>query len=96
MKYRDFLALHILHHASEEPVTGSFLMKELERHGYHISPGTMYPRLHSLEEEGLLKSQWKVKNGRRVRVYEITEIGRRTLDEGKERLRELCLELLGE
>jgi DNA-binding PadR family transcriptional regulator len=96
MKYRDFLALHILHHASEEPVTGSFLMKELEKHGYHISPGTIYPLLHELERKGLLKSRWEVRGGRRVRAYEITGIGRKTLDEGKERLKELCLEVLEE
>ncbi|NJE09573.1 PadR family transcriptional regulator [Thermococcus sp. MAR1] len=95
MKYRDFLTLHILHHASEG-VTGSFLMKELERHGYHVSPGTIYPLLHALEKEGLLKSHWEVRGGRRVRVYEITKIGRKTLDEGRERLKELCTELLGE
>ncbi|ASJ11748.1 PadR family transcriptional regulator [Thermococcus thioreducens] len=96
MKYRDFLTLHILHHASEEPVTGSFLMRELEKHGYSISPGTIYPLLHSLEGEGLLKSHWEVRDGRRVRVYEITENGREILEEGKKKLKELCLELLGE
>lgn len=96
MKYRDFLTLHVLHHASEEPVTGSFLMEDLKRHGYSISPGTMYPLLHSLEKEGLLKSHWEVRDGRRVRVYEITEAGLSALSEGKERLKELCLELLGE
>ncbi|CAD5243502.1 PadR family transcriptional regulator [Thermococcus camini] len=96
MKYRDFLTLHILHHASEEPVTGSFMMEELGRHGYHVSPGTIYPLLHALEKESLLKSHWEVRGGRRVRVYEITKIGRKTLDEGRERLKELCTELLGE
>ena len=96
MKYRDFLTLHILHHASEEPVTGSFLMKELEKHGYSISPGTIYPLLHSLEREGLLKSRWEVRNGRRVRIYEITERGLSWLEDGKKKLRELCTELLGE
>ncbi|WP_258083126.1 PadR family transcriptional regulator [Thermococcus thermotolerans] len=96
MKYRDFLTLHVLHHANEEPVTGSFLMEELKRHGYSISPGTMYPLLHSLEREGLLRSHWEVRDGRRARVYEITEAGKETLEEGKKKLKELCTELLGE
>ncbi|NJE79643.1 helix-turn-helix transcriptional regulator, partial [Thermococcus sp. GR4] len=48
MKYRDFLTLHVLHHAEREPITGSFMMEELKRHGYHISPGTIYPLLHGM------------------------------------------------
>ena len=96
MKYRDFLTLHILHHAEEGPVTGSFLMEELGRHGYSLSPGTVYPLLHALEGEGLLESHWEVRNGRRVRVYRITGKGAEALREGKRRLRELCDELLGE
>ncbi|NJE54781.1 PadR family transcriptional regulator [Thermococcus sp. 21S9] len=95
MKYRDFLTLHILHHA-REGVTGSFMMEELRRHGYRLSPGTIYPLLHELERKGLLTSREEVRNGRRVRVYTITERGIRALGEGKEKLRELCEELLEE
>ncbi len=96
MRYRDFLTLHILHHAEEGLVTGSFLMEELGRHGYNLSPGTVYPLLHALEGEGLLESHWEVRNGRRVRVYRITGKGTEALREGKKKLRELCDELLGE
>jgi len=95
MKYRDFLALHILHHA-REGVTGSFMIGELRKHGYRLSPGTIYPLLHELERKGLLKSREEIRNGRRVRVYTITAEGRRALKEGKEKLRELCAELMGE
>ncbi|AFK22328.1 PadR family transcriptional regulator [Pyrococcus sp. ST04] len=96
MKYRDFLTLHILHHAKKEGITGTFIMKELERHGYSISPGTIYPLLHSLEEEGLLHSRWEVRNGKRIRIYEITEEGVKVLEEGKKKVRELCSEILGD
>ncbi|MFA4646700.1 PadR family transcriptional regulator [Pyrococcus kukulkanii] len=96
MKYRDFLIFHILHHAEKGGITGAFMMKELERHGYRVSPGTIYPLLHSMEKEGLLKSRWEVREGRRIRVYEITEKGVKALQEGRERVRELCKELLGE
>ncbi|NJE42775.1 PadR family transcriptional regulator [Thermococcus sp. GR6] len=96
MKYRDFLTLHVLHHAEREPITGSFMMEELKRHGYHISPGTIYPLLHGMEESRLLKSRWEVRDGRRVRVYEITPEGKKALEEGRERVRELCRELLEE
>ena len=95
MKYRDFLTLHVLHHA-REGVTGSFIMEELRRHGYKLSPGTIYPLLHELERRGLLTSREEIQDGRRVRTYTITREGLRALEEGKERLRELCEELLGE
>ncbi|AIU69727.1 PadR family transcriptional regulator [Thermococcus eurythermalis] len=95
MKYRDFLTLHVLHHA-REGITGSFMMKELGRHGYKLSPGTIYPLLHELEKKGLLESREEIRNGRRVKVYTITDAGLTALEEGKEKLRELCEELLGE
>ncbi|WP_456394844.1 PadR family transcriptional regulator [Thermococcus sp.] len=94
MKYHEFLMLHTLHHAEKGPVTGAFMMKELRNHGYRISPGTIYPLLHEMEEKGLLKSRQEVRNGKRVRIYEITEKGRIALEEGRRRVEELCRELL--
>ncbi len=95
MKYHEFLILHTLHHAEKGPITGVFMMKELRNHGYRISPGTMYPLLHEMEKKGLLKSRQEVRNGKRVRIYEITENGRIALEEGRRRVEELCRELLG-
>ena len=40
---------HILHHASRAPVYGSWMLKELERHGHDLSYGTLYPALHRME-----------------------------------------------
>lgn len=71
-------------------------MKELERHGYNVSPGTIYPLLRKMESSGLLKSRWEVRNGRKVRIYEITQEGLKLLEEGRKKVRELCNEILGE
>ncbi len=90
-----FMGLHILHHASREDVTGKFMMEELKRHGYSVSPGTIYPLLHRMEGMGLLKSHVEVRNGRRVRLYRATPEGERLLEEAKEKVRELCTEILG-
>jgi len=54
--FLGFIKIHILHHASKEPVYGLWLIEELGHHGYKLSPGTLYPILHKLEEERLLKS----------------------------------------
>jgi PadR family transcriptional regulator, regulatory protein PadR len=50
--FLGFIKVHILHHAAEEPVYGLALIVELRRHGYELSPGTLYPVLHQLEEAG--------------------------------------------
>jgi PadR family transcriptional regulator len=42
--------------------------------------GTVYPALHRLEAEGLLRSRWSEVDGRRRRVYELTGKGRTALD----------------
>ncbi|MDQ3462245.1 MAG: PadR family transcriptional regulator [Actinomycetota bacterium] len=96
---RDFIRgavrLHILHHAAEEEVHGAWMTRELARHGYDISPGTLYPTLHRLEAEGLLASQSRVVEGRSRRVYRATEAGRTVLAEDRAALAELAREVLG-
>jgi PadR family transcriptional regulator PadR len=42
--------------------------------------GTVYPALHSLEADGLLRSRWSEAEGRRRRVYELTPKGVKALD----------------
>src|SRR5262249_32807653 len=46
--------------------------------------GTIYPGLHRLEAEGLLRSRWREVDGGRRRVYEITARGERALARQKE------------
>jgi DNA-binding PadR family transcriptional regulator len=53
--FQGFICLHILHHANQDPVYGSWMIEELSEHGYKLSPGTLYPILHNLEKEGLME-----------------------------------------
>ncbi|CAA0131697.1 Uncharacterised protein [Mycolicibacterium vanbaalenii] len=92
---RGAVRLHILHHAAEQEVHGAWITKELARHGYDISPGTLYPTLHRLEAEGLLSSKQRVVDGRARRVYRVTQAGRRALREDRKALEELAREILG-
>lgn len=89
------IRIHILHHAAEGPVYGMWLMEELRRHGYELSPGTLYPILHSLERQGYLVSERRVVGGRVRRYYAITPRGRQALEESRARVRELAREILG-
>jgi PadR family transcriptional regulator, regulatory protein PadR len=61
MKFNDlltgFIRLHILHHAAEQEIYGQWMIDELARHGYRLSPGTLYPMLHAMERNGYLTSR---------------------------------------
>lgn len=91
--YSGLIRLHVLHHAVKKPVFGLGIIEELARHGYKLSPGTMYPILHSLENKGYLKSVEKRSGARARRVYRATAKGKRALDEAKAKVKELLGEL---
>jgi PadR family transcriptional regulator, regulatory protein PadR len=92
--FSGFIKLHVLHHAAERPVYGLWLIEELAEHGYRVSPGTLYPLLHSLEEAELLKSNNQLYEGKIRRYYKITSTGRRQLKKAKLQLIELMREIM--
>ena len=66
----------------------------LARHGYRISPGSLYPLLHGLEQKGYLRSRQE-RNGKSLRkVYRATPRGRKALEAAKDKVRELFRELM--
>jgi PadR family transcriptional regulator, regulatory protein PadR len=91
--YSGLIRLHILHHACEEPIFGLGMIEELARHGYRLSPGTLYPIVHGLEKKGLLRSKQQQVDGKVRRVYSGTPSGRRALNLAKQKVRELFGEL---
>jgi DNA-binding PadR family transcriptional regulator len=92
--FLGFIKIHILHHASEEPVYGLWIIEELGRHGYRLSPGTLYPILHALEADGLLHSSEQLVDGKIRKYYEITAKGRKALVEVKKKMKELVEEVM--
>jgi DNA-binding PadR family transcriptional regulator len=91
---RGAVTVHVLHHAEESAVHGAWLAGELARHGYDISPGTLYPLLHRLEDAGLLVSHSQVVAGRQQRSYTITAGGRQALRRLRAAVTELAAEVL--
>jgi PadR family transcriptional regulator, regulatory protein PadR len=90
---KGLIRLHILHHASDEEFYGQWMIHELARHGYTLSPGTLYPMLHAMERRGYLKSK-KEQNGRTFRrLYRATALGREANRLAKIQVRELIGEL---
>jgi DNA-binding PadR family transcriptional regulator len=94
--FGGFVRLHILYHAEQEPICGVEMIEELARHGYSLSPGTLYPILHQLESGGYLIATKQVVAGRQRKNYRITASGRKLLREARAKLRELGDEVLSE
>ena len=92
--YSGLIRLHILHHAVEGPVFGLGMSEELARHGYRISPGTLYPLLHGLERKGYLRATGQRSGKSYRKVYRATPQGRRALEAAKLKVRELFGELI--
>ena len=68
--FLGFIRLHIVYHASHEPIFGLDMIRELDRHGYELSPGTLYPILHNLERQGYLISGKKLIKGKFRKYYQ--------------------------
>ena len=92
-----FVRLHILHHAAKAPLVGFWIIEELARHGYQLSPGTLYPMLRGMERRGYLRAGALHRAGRRTyRPYAATQGGKEALKQAKDKLRELFHELIEE
>lgn len=86
----SFWKVHILHHAAEQAVWGQWIAEELRRHGYAISPGTLYPLLQRMEEHGWLQS----KTIAHRKEYRLTKAGARILKLLREQITELYREVV--
>ncbi len=75
------------------------LLEERPRHGYEIAQliaersegaitftsATLYPALHALERQGIIRGRWVAKPGeRRRRFYNLTAAGHRALETQRE------------
>ena len=76
----DSLLLALL---AQRPMYGYQLVKELEDRSdgyFQFREGTLYPALHRLEKDGLLKASWQESpNRQRRRYYIVTDRGHRAL-----------------
>ena len=93
--FLGFIQVHILYHAQQEPVYGTFMINELKNHGYDISAGTLYPIINNLAEAGLLEKTDRVIEGKVRKYYTITPAGEEVLIEAKEKAEELVREIRG-
>ena len=72
----------ILEVASQGPTYGYELAQtvgERSRGYFELKEGSLYPALHRLERQNLLRSFWRAADGRRRKYYELTQAGRAEL-----------------
>jgi PadR family transcriptional regulator PadR len=76
----DLLILRTLTRAPMHGWAVSHRIQEISRDALRVNQGSLYPALHRLEDEGLVRSEWGVSElGRRAKFYELTAAGRRQL-----------------
>src|SRR3954452_124834 len=84
-----FWKVHILHHAADgRGVYGQWMLEELHRHGYRLSPGTLYPMLSRMARRGWLRAAEPTRS-KAARVYRLTPRGHDVLNQLRAALDEL-------
>ncbi len=54
-------------------------IEEASKSVLRVEEGSLYPALRRMEESGWLRAEWITRDGRRVRVYELTAAGKKQL-----------------
>ena len=83
------LEMMILTILTREPMHGygiSQRLAALSRETFQVNPGSLFPSLYRLEQDGKLKAEWRpTENKRNAKYYRLTPAGRRQLDEHRRR-----------
>ena len=77
---RGVVVLAVLSQLREDQY-GYSLRQALAERGMPIEEGTLYPLLRRMEEQGLLKSEWKIEDGPPRRYYARNAAGERVYKE---------------
>jgi transcriptional regulator len=88
----DLMILTIL---CREPMHGygiSQRLAALSHDSFQVNPGSLFPSLYRLEQDGKLKAEWRASdNNRKAKYYRLTAPGRRQLEEHRDRYRRVAL-----
>lgn len=61
-------------------------IEQVTKGTFQVKPGSLFPALHRMEEEGWLASSWgESQNNRRAKYYRLTKKGQRQLESETER-----------
>jgi transcriptional regulator len=92
---RGTLDMLILKTLSLQPLHGLGISQRIEQVTggvFQVKPGSLFPALHRLEQEGWIKGSWgESENNRRAKYYRLTSAGRRRLGEEKRNWSQIVL-----
>lgn len=67
-------------------------VEQVTRGAFQVKPGSLFPALHRMEEQGWLSSSWgESENNRRAKYYQLTKAGRRQLETETQRWSRISL-----
>jgi PadR family transcriptional regulator len=76
----DLLVLRALSLGADHGLGIARRVQQITRGTFEPKPGSLFPALHRLEEQGWLRAEWgESANRRRAKYYELTRAGRRQL-----------------
>jgi len=76
----DMLVLRALQHGPRHGLGTADRIHQISADALRVEQGALYPALHRLEAEGLIRAEWGTSdNNRKARYYELTAAGRRQL-----------------
>ncbi|HET7617941.1 MAG TPA: PadR family transcriptional regulator [Vicinamibacterales bacterium] len=76
----DLLVLKTLELEPRHGVGVADRIRQISNGTFVVKPGSLFPALHRLEEEGFISGEWsETPEGRRARYYRITPAGQRQL-----------------
>jgi transcriptional regulator len=82
----DLMILTIL---TREPLHGygiSQKLTALSHDNFQVNPGSLFPSLYRLEQDGKLKAEWRpTENNRKAKYYRLTPAGRKQLEQHRRR-----------
>ena len=82
----DLMILTILTREAMHGYGISQRLAVLSRDEFHVNPGSLFPSLYRLEQDGMLKAEWRAtENNRRAKYYRLTAAGRRQLEQQRAR-----------
>ena len=92
----DLMILTIL---TREPMHGygiSQRLNVLSQDHFRVNPGSLFPSLYRLEQDGKLKAEWRAtENKRRAKYYRLTAAGKRQLERHRERWSRITVAVTG-
>jgi PadR family transcriptional regulator, regulatory protein PadR len=93
------LELMILTILTREPLHGYGVAQKLaalSRDEFQVNPGSLFPTLYRLEQDGKLKAEWGASdNNRQAKFYRLTASGRRQLERHRQRWDRVTIAITG-